>query len=144
MESNSRSNAVVFIVKPLHCTLFAKLWGVCSTDNFLSPLFSVPLKVSVMLHYGSVRRVHSKQCYFIFSWHFFVVFNQKICFYHFHFFSWWSVEFPQQNINQTETGIGDKNLSPDLYVRDTYKDIVEVRIHVRSWFYLVTNRNSLN
>ena len=30
---------------------------------------------------------------------FVVVFHYKICFYHFHFFFWWSINFQQQNIN---------------------------------------------
>ena len=29
-------------------------------------------------------------------------------FYHFHFFFWWSIKFPQQNINQSKTWIGVK------------------------------------
>ena len=40
--------------------------------------------------------------------HFFVAFQLKLCFSHFHFFFFESVKFPQQNINQSETGIGDK------------------------------------
>ena len=43
-----------------------------------------------MLHYGSVGRVQSKDCCIMFTYTFFcifvVVFHQKICFYHFHFF----------------------------------------------------------
>ena len=31
-------------------------------------------------------------------------------------FFWWSIEFPQQNIDQSETAIGDKKLSVGLYV----------------------------
>ena len=31
-------------------------------------------------------------------------------------FFWWSIEFPQQNISQSETRIGDKKLSVELYV----------------------------
>ena len=36
-------------------------------------------------------------------------------FYHFGFIFWWSIKFPQQNINQSETGIGDKELPVELY-----------------------------
>ena len=40
---------------------------------------------------------------------FFCCFSSKnLCFYHFHFFFWWSIKFPQQNINQSETGTGDE------------------------------------
>ena len=39
---------------------------------------------------------------------------KKLFFYHFHFFSWWSIKFLQQSFNQSETGIGDKNLSVEL------------------------------
>ena len=35
--------------------------------------------------------------------------------YRFHFFLWLCIEFPQQNINQSETGIGDNKLPVELY-----------------------------
>ena len=45
-----------------------------------------------------------------------------------HFFLWWSIKFMQQNINQSETGIGDKKLSVKLYASfhllDWSKDIL--------------------
>ena len=44
---------------------------------------------------------------------FFLIFR-KNCFYHFHFFFWWSIKFPQENINQSEIEIGDKYLSVEL------------------------------
>ena len=43
-------------------------------------------------------------------------FIKKLCFYHFHFL----IEFPQQIINRSETGIGDKKLSVELYVYNIY------------------------
>ena len=49
-------------------------------------------------------RVQSEECYCMFSctlWHFFVVVL---------------VAFHQKNINQSETGTGDKKLSVELYV----------------------------
>ena len=49
------------------------------------------------------------------SWYFFVFFL-FFCFYHFNFLFWWSIEFPQQNISQSETGIGDRKLSVELCV----------------------------
>ena len=39
-----------------------------------------------------------------------------MCFYNFHFSFWWSVKFPQHNINQSETWIGGFQLSVELYV----------------------------
>ena len=62
----------------------------------------------------------SKDCYFIFPFAFlvfFLLFIKIFVFYYFHFFSWWSIKFPQQNINQLETIIFDKKLSVELYVR---------------------------
>ena len=84
----------------------------------ISPHYFVRIfKVSSMLYHGPVGRVHSKKYYFIFTYSSlaFFVFRQKICFYHFRLFFWWSVEFPQQNINQSETKIGDEKLSVELY-----------------------------
>ena len=51
----------------------------------------------------------------ILSWHFFAIFHQNICVFIKSFLFWWSVEFPQQNINQSETGIRDKKLSVELH-----------------------------
>ena len=42
--------------------------------------------------------------------------SKNLYFYHFHLFVWWSIECPQQNINQLKTGIGDKKLSVEHYV----------------------------
>ena len=71
-------------------------------------------KVSSMLHHGPVGRVHIKECYFIFIctflfFFFLLFFIKKKCF-------WWIIEFPQQNIKQSETGIGDNKVSLELYV----------------------------
>ena len=54
-----------------------------------------------MLHHGSVWGVHSKECYFKYSYAFLVFFlcvcssSKNLCFYHFHLFFWRSIEFPQ-------------------------------------------------
>ena len=67
---------------------------------------------------------------------FFVVFNHKICFYHLHFlflfffFFWWIVKFSKQNINQSETGIGDQKLSMELYVNKHFAHMWSVGKHV--------------
>ena len=45
----------------------------------------------------------------VLSLDFFLVFHQNFCFYYFHFFSWWSIKFPQQNITQSETRICELN-----------------------------------
>ena len=67
----------------------------------------------------SVRWVHSKECYFLSTYNFLAYnfistkflqkFFQQI-------FFWWSIEFPQQNISQSETRTGDKKLSVELYI----------------------------
>ena len=72
-----------------------------------------------MLHHSSVGQVHVEECYIMFTYTFlafFICFSSKqLRFYHFHFFFWYSIKFPQQNINQSETGIGDKKLSLELH-----------------------------
>ena len=53
----------------------------CSTDNFLSPIFFRTCKVWSMLHHGSVGRVQNKEWQFIFAYSllaFFYVFHQKM------------------------------------------------------------------
>ena len=52
----------------------------------------------------------------ILSSHFFVALITNFVFLSFLFLIWWSIEFPQQNINQWKTDIGDKKLSVELYV----------------------------
>ena len=47
---------------------------------------------------------------------FFVVFHQIFVFLSFPFLFLMKIEFLQQNINQSESGIGDKKLSVELYV----------------------------
>ena len=46
-------------------------------------------------------------------------------FFSFSFRFWWSIKFPQQNINQSETEIGDKKLSVQLYAENQME-----------WFFL--------
>ena len=50
------------------------LYRVCSTDNFLLPIFFRISKVLSVLHHSSVGRVQSKRCYFIFTYTFLTFF----------------------------------------------------------------------
>ena len=40
----------------------------------------------------------------------------NLCFYHFHFFFWWSIKFLQQNINQSKMWIGFIQIPAELYI----------------------------
>ena len=101
--------------------MLTEKWA-CSTDNSLSPIFSVHLW-SMFLITGQWRWVQSKKCYFMFTYTFLaflfvvaVIFHQKICvFIIIISFFWCSIKFLQQNINQSETRIGDRKLSVELY-----------------------------
>ena len=129
------------IARPdLDKNLFTSDWsftlklGVCPSNNSLSPTFSPYL--SSLIHRRPV-----KQCYFLFTYTFlafFVAFHQKICvfiylFIYFFidlfiflliylfihsFIYWfiylWNINFPQENIDELETGIGDRKLSVEL------------------------------
>ena len=78
---------------------------------FITYIFSVSLKFRVcytMDKWGEFTVKNATLFLHMLSWHFLLFFIQKsFCFYHFHFFFWWSIEFLQQIINQSETGIGD-------------------------------------
>ena len=63
---------------------------------------------------------------------FFVVFHQKMCFYHFHFYFWWSTKFLPNNINQSETGIGDKKLAVELHVPRFFANVCS-KSTVKTW-----------
>ena len=62
----------------------------------------------------------------------FLAFSKKLCFYQFHFLFWWSNKFSQQNINQSETGIGDKKLSVELCVKRIVACISAIQI-LKTW-----------
>ena len=49
-----------------------------------------------------------------------------MCFYHFDFFFWWSIKFPQRNINQSETGTGGPKLLVELY---NYRPLLTILYH---------------
>ena len=44
-----------------------------------------------------------------------------MCFYYFQFFFRWSIKFPLQNINQSETEIRGRKLSVEMYVSVLFK-----------------------
>ena len=75
----------------------------------------------IMVQWDEFTVKYAALCLQILSWHFFVLFfyqkKKKKCFHNFYFFFWWSNEFPKQNIKQSETAIGDKKLSVELYAR---------------------------
>ena len=84
----------------------------------MSPIYFVRLsKVWSTLYHGLVGQVHKKMLFNSFIY-FFCIFcwflSKDSCFYHFHFFRW-SIKFPQQNINQSETWAGGFQLSVELY-----------------------------
>ena len=87
---------------------FFQLKSVFHWQFLITSIFSVSLKFRV--------------CYIKGQWGaFFVVFHHKICvFIIFVSFLWQSIEFPQKNINQSETGIYDKKLSVKLFVKFFY------------------------
>ena len=91
--------------------------------QFLIYIFSVSLNIRACYISSQCGRVHSKECYFYIYIHFLGIFLlsfiRKFVFSLFSFlffFFWWSLEFPQQNINQSETRIGDKKLPVELFV----------------------------
>ena len=98
----------------------------CSTENVLSPIFSP-------LHHGSVaaRGVNSKWKMLLHIYRCFLAF---FVFSHSHSFFWWSIKFPQQNIDQSETGISDKKLSVELYDNINYK----TRLSSDTYFLKIT------
>ena len=88
----------------------------------------VPMKISYHLIFNNNAcyitsqwhkfRIKNATLYLhILFWHFFVVFI-KICVFVIFIFFGWSMKSPQQNINQSETAVGDKKLSEGLYVSE--------------------------
>ena len=47
--------------------------------------------------------------------------SQNVCFYYFQFFFRWSIKFPRQNINQSETEIRGRKLPVEMYVSVLFK-----------------------
>ena len=86
-----------------------------SPDNFISPIFSLYLyKFQACYFMGQWEWVHSsKECYLylnILLWYF-VVFHQKICFYHFHF-----IFFRYCQISETEYYV--TNQKPESVIKN--------------------------
>ena len=81
-------------------------------------------KIWSMLHHGSVGQVQTKNttiCFHLlfltsFFFFFFLFFIIKLVLLSFSFLFWWSIKFPQQNINQLERRMGGPKLSVELYV----------------------------
>ena len=77
-------------------------------------------KVWNMFHHGSVSQVLKKNttvCFHLLFWVvllllFFII---KFVFLSFLFLFWWSIKFPQLNINQSEAGFRGLKLSVELY-----------------------------
>ena len=78
-----------------------------------------------MSHHGSMGRYQGKECYFMFTntflsnfFLFFFFFFEKMFVFLiiFIYFFWWSINSLQQNLNQSEIGIGDKKLRVVLHV----------------------------
>ena len=82
-----------------------------------------PVPVNPSFKFFSVS-LKFRACYITGQWGEFTVKNASLywdilswgSFYCFRFLFWWSIEFLQYNTNQSETGIGDKKLSVELYV----------------------------
>ena len=127
---NQTKNISNWLIKPKPIYLYLCFLIVLLLN---SPLECVPLTISYylyflriskvwsMLYHGSVGPVQSKNSYFMFTYTLFGIFccfsSKKMCFYNFHDFFRWNIKFPQQNINQSETGIGHKKLSMELYYK---------------------------
>ena len=83
-------------------------------------IFSISLKFRACYiitdQWGEFTAKNATLYLHVLSWHFFVVFHQKICVLINFIFFWWSIKFRQQNINQSKARIGDKKLSMELYV----------------------------
>ena len=91
----------------------------CSTDNFLTVIFSPSLwslghVTSRAIGVNSECRMQHDFIYFFGI--FFVDFYHKICvFIIFISFFWWSIKILRQNINQSETDIGDEKLTVEFF-----------------------------
>ena len=97
---------------------------ICQVSNFeTAPLLKEKLRqrFTFVLRVCSSGEFKIKTLLHVFI-HFFGIlllfFIIKIGFYDFRSFLWWSIKFPQQNINQSKTGIDGPKLSVELYFDD--------------------------
>ena len=121
-----RTFLIFMLMRSLYCKPSYLIFN--STDNFLSPLFLCVSKIQSILHHELVGRVQNKVYVYFYFFGIFGVFLQKIVFLLFSFI--FLFVCAQQNINQSETVIGDKELSVEPY---------RVSNHVRKipWWRLV-------
>ena len=125
MENSKISTKTCFsmLKHSFQCNLLEKIW--C-------------LNFGVTVYHFSTWPKNSTSYLHILFWHFLCCFSSKnLCFHHFHFFFWWSVKFPQKNINQSETRIGEEifsgilcseEITPFLNSYQTEKPIVPFMI----------------
>ena len=84
----------------------------CFLIIFLITLSPHALTISYHESWGEFRVKNAALCMFKYTFlASFIVFHPKITVFITSIFFWWSIKFPQQKINQSETGIGDKKLS---------------------------------
>ena len=87
----------------------------------------VPLTIPYPLHFLLISQVwyiadqwgNATFCLHILSWHFLLFFIKKFVFLFIYLFIYsfiylWNINFPQENIDELETGIGDRKLSVEL------------------------------
>ena len=107
----SRDMFFYFLMVLFSSVKYLRFW-VCSTDNFLSPIFSRICIVWRMLHQGLVGQVQSKECSFLFTYTFLTFFccsSSKIL--RFYLF------FPFYEVSSFRSRILI-NLKPELVIRN--------------------------
>ena len=110
------------VIDIMTITFFSK--SVFHWQLFITYIFSVSLKFQACYitgQWGEFTVKNATLHVLILFWHFFLFLIKKLCFFRFHFFFLWSIKFPPQNINQSETETGDKKLSVQLYTKNQMK-----------------------
>ena len=88
-------------------------------QSIITYIFSVCLKFGaccIMGQWDEFRPMKAAVSEHIFLGLFTCFLSTKICLNYIYFCFWWSIKFLQQNINHSETGIGDKKLPVELYI----------------------------
>ena len=115
---NNLNLTILVFAGPLQSSVVVSV-SVFRWQFLITYVFSVLLKFGtchIMSQCGEFRVKNTTLWLLVLFWHFFVVFYQKNYVFIVFFSSfWWSIKFPQQNINQSETRNGDKKLSVKLY-----------------------------